>query len=161
MAGALLLIGAGLLAGYMESHKLSVRVEKLEAFLRFLSSAQAEIKYSSMPVEAILQTHGGEITFLSHLSGSATGGSWRSAWDDAVSRHAKEEGFSQKDVALLKGFGSGFGASDTEGQAAHFSLYKTLTASALDEARRDRDRKSKLYLMLGVFGGMAAAILLC
>lgn len=161
LAGALLLIGAGFLAGYMESHKLSVRVEKLEAFLRFLTSAQTEIRYSSMPVDAILQAHGGEISFFSRLRASAANGSWGSAWNDAVGCHAREEGFSEKDLALLKGFGSGFGASDSEGQAAHFGLYKTLTASALDEARRDRDRKSKLYLMLGVFGGMAAAILLC
>lgn len=136
-------------------------MEKLEAFLRFLTSAQTEIRYSAMPVEAILQAHGGEISFLSGLRGSAAGGSWGKSWEDAVSRHAREEGFSQKDVAMLKSFGSGFGASDTAGQIAHFGLYETLTASALDEARQERDRKSKLYLMLGVFGGMAAAILLC
>lgn len=145
----------------MESHKLTVRVEKLESFLRFLSSAQAEIKYSSMPVESVLQAHGGGISFFSCLRGVSAGGSWNEAWNDAVTRHAREEGFFQKDLELLKGFGTGFGSSNTEGQIAHFSLYKTLTASALNEAKEERDRKSKLYLMLGIFGGLAAAILLC
>ena len=147
--------------GYMESHKLAVRVEKLEAFLRFLSSARAEIRYSSMPVESILQAHGEGISFFSCLQGVTAGSSWNEAWDNAVSHHAREEGFFQKDLELLKGFGAGFGSSDTEGQLAHFSLYETLAASALNEAKEERNRKSKLYLMLGVFGGLAAAILLC
>ncbi len=155
------MIGAGFLAGYMESHKLAVRVEKLEAFVRFLSSARAEIRYSSMPVESVLQAHGEGISFFSGLRGAPAGRNWNEAWDEAVSQHAREEGFSPKDLELLKGFGAGFGASDTEGQLAHFSLYETLAASSLKEAREQRDRKSKLYLMLGVFGGMAAAILLC
>lgn len=71
------------------------------------------------------------------------------------------KGLQKKDLDLLNGFGTGFGASDTESQVAHFTLYETLTTSAINEARAERDRKSKLYLMLGVFGGMAAAILLC
>ena len=155
------MIGAGFLAGYMESHKLAVRVEKLEAFLRFLSSAKAEIRYSSMPVESILRTHGEGISFFSLLDGVPAGNSWNKAWNDAVQCHAREEGFFQKDLELLKGFGEGFGSSDTEGQLAHFSLYETLATSALNEAKEEHGRKSKLYLMLGVFGGMAAAILLC
>jgi stage III sporulation protein AB len=145
----------------MESHKLAVRAEKLEAFLRFLSSARAEIRYSSMPVESILLTHGEGISFFSYLHGVTADGAWSDAWNDAVTKHAKDEGFFPKDLELLKGFGAGFGSSDTEGQLAHFSLYENLAASALDEAKKERDRKSKLYLMLGIFGGTAAAILLC
>lgn len=159
--GALLLMAAGFLAGYMESHKLTVRVEKLEAFLRFLSSSRAEIRYSSMPVETILKTHGEGIAFFSRLQGAGGSGNWMETWKKAVSEHAGSEGFSRKDLDLLQGFGTGFGSSDTESQVAHFSLYETLTASAVSEARAERDRKSKLYLMLGVFGGIAAAILLC
>lgn len=156
----MLLIGAGLLAGYMESHKLTLRVEKLELFVRFLSSARAEIRYSSMPVESILQAHGEGISFFSRLRDVSVG-SWNSAWREAVAKHAKNEGFAPKDLEMLEGFGAGFGASDTDGQLAHFGLYETLATSALKEAREERDRKSKLYLMLGIFGGMAAAILLC
>lgn len=157
----LLLIAAGFLVGYMESHKLTVRVEKLEAFLRFLSSARAEIQYSAIPVESILQKHGEGIDFFNYLQGASGCGNWQEMWSNAVFEHAKTEGFSKKDLDLLNGFGTGFGASDTESQVAHFNLYETLTVSAINEARSERDRKSKLYLMLGVFGGMAAAILLC
>lgn len=155
------MIAAGFLAGYMESHKLTVRVEKLEAFLRFLSSSRAEIRYSSMPVESILKLHGEGISFFSGLQGAGGSGNWKEMWQQAVAEHAAGEGFSRKDIDLLNGFGTGFGSSDTESQVAHFKLYETLTATAVSEARAERDRKAKLYLMLGVFGGMAAAILLC
>ena len=155
------MIAAGFLAGYMESHKLTMRVEKLEAFLRLLCSSRDEIRYSSMPVESILKRHGEGISFFSGLQGAGGSGNWKEMWQQAVTEHAAGEGFSRKDLDLLKGFGTGFGSSDTESQVAHFKLYETLTASAVSEARAERDRKSKLYLMLGIFGGMAAAILLC
>lgn len=158
--GALLLITAGFLAGYTESHKLTLRVEKLEAFLRFLSAAKTEIRYSSMPVESIIRRHGEGISFFSYIKEGSSGGDWLSAWNEAV-KHAVNEGFFRKDMELLQGFGAGFGASDTDGQLSHFTLYSELTAAALRDAKEERNRKSKLYLMLGLFGGMAAAILLC
>lgn len=145
----------------MESHKLELRVEKLEAFLRFLSAACAEIRYSSMPVASILQSHSEGISFFSKIKGEDAKKDWLSTWNGAVSEYAPGEGFSQKDVELLKGFGAGFGTSDTQGQLAHFSLYQNLASAALKGAREDRSRKSKLYLMLGIFGGISAAILLC
>lgn len=145
----------------MESHKLTVRVEKLEAFLRFLSAAKTEIRYSSMPVESIIRRHGEGISFFSYLKDVGIGGDWVSAWNEAVAKRALDEGFFHRDVELLKGFGAGFGASDTDGQLSHFSLYANLTAAALNDAKEERNRKAKLYQMLGIFAGMAAAILLC
>lgn len=156
-----MLISAGFLAGFMESHRLAVRVEKLEAFLRFLTAAKAEIRYSSMPVESIVRRHGEGLSFFGGIREGSSGGDWSGAWSEAVSKRAASEGFSRADVELLQGFGAGFGASDTDGQLSHFSLYEDLTATALSAAREERGRKSKLYQMLGIFSGMAAAILLC
>ena len=162
LAGAILLIAAGAFAGSMESHRLTVRVRKLEAFLRFLSSAKTEIRYSAMPVAGIVEKHGGELSFLSACAERcADGEDWPAAWSAAVNEKAGIEGFFSKDLELLRGFGADFGASDTEGQLSHCSLYADLTAAALEGAKEDRNRKSKLYQMLGIFAGMAAALLLC
>ncbi len=145
----------------MESHKLSLRVEKLESFLHFLSAAKSEIRFSALPVAGILQKHSEGIEFFWLIPDGTSGDDWAKSWNGAVLAGAVHEGFSQKDLELLTGFGEGFGTSDTEGQIAHFSLYENLTSSALREAREERNRKSKLYRMLGIFGGTAAAILLC
>jgi stage III sporulation protein AB len=162
LAGAVLLIFAGILAGYMESHKLSVRVEKLEKFLRFLTSAKTEIRYSSMPVESIVQKYGEGLSFLADCAKRNSGGQgWPSAWNESVASRAAGEGFSKKDLDLLYGFGGGFGATDTEGQLSHISLYLGLTAEALKSAKEEREKKSRLYQMLGTFAGIASALLLC
>lgn len=145
----------------MESHKLGLRVEKLEAFQHFLSAAKSEIRYSALPVEEILRKHSEGIEFFSLIPKKTSGESWAESWDRAVRAGAAREGFSPKDFKLLTGFGEEFGSSDTAGQIAHFNLYESLVSSALEEAKGERNRKSKLYRMLGIFGGTAAAILLC
>jgi stage III sporulation protein AB len=160
--GALILIAVGTFAGYMESHRLAMRVEQLEAFLRFLSAAQTEIRFAALPVEQIVQRHGGEIEFL-RICGDCckTDISFLSAWKTGVQSGTKGRGFLAGDIGLLYGFGEGFGASDTEGQLSHCALYSELITENLKNAREEKNRKSKLYQTLGVFSGMAAALLLC
>lgn len=111
-------------------------------------------------MEKVVRDFGGSLSFLSQLDG-AEPGTWRQAWREAVASGARKEGFSREDLGLLYGFGEGFGASDTEGQLAHLSLYEDLTAAAMETARSELSRKARLYRMLGLFGGAAAAILFC
>lgn len=153
---------AGTLAGYMESHKLTRRVERLSAFVRFLSAAQTEIRFSALPVEQIVRRHGKELPFLAQCARlCGEGEDFGNAWAQAVDCDAAREGFLKKDAELLKNFGAGFGASDTEGQLSHCGLYLTLFESSLRSARKDEERKSKLYLMLGICSGAVAALVLC
>lgn len=146
----------------MESHRLVMRVEQLEAFLRFISAAQTEIRFAALPVEQIIQRHGNDLEFLRICGEECKRGSgFFNAWDSGVREGTKGRGFNDKDIALLHRFGSGFGTSDTEGQLSHCSLYYELISDGLKNAREEKIRKSKLYQMLGVFSGMAAALLLC
>ena len=146
----------------MESHRLAVRVEQLETFLRFVSAAQTEIRFSALPVEQIVQKHGDDLEFLKLCGENCKNGyGFMDAWKAGVNAGAKENGFNKKDIALLQDFGSEFGASDTDGQLSHCALYYELVSDRLKNAREEKARKSKLYQMLGVFSGMAAALLLC
>lgn len=157
-----MLIAAGTLAGFTESRRLSLRVQKLEIFLRFLNAAKTEVRYSAAPVAQILQLHGGELGFLKACAEDCGRGShFGEAWRSSVSDRAPKDGFTQPDRELLLSFGEGFGASDTEGQLSHLQLYSDLFAANLKSAKEDRDRKSKLYQMLGIFAGLASALLLC
>lgn len=160
--GALLLIFAGTLLGYTESHKLSVRVEHLESFLRFLSAAKTEIRYSAVPVVQVIERHGSELHFLKECVKRCNDGEgFSQAWKNAVLGNKKSDGFAAHDAELLLSFGEGFGTSDTDGQLSHMELYSGLFRSNLKSAREDRNRKSKLYLTLGVFAGLSSALLLC
>lgn len=139
-----------------------MRVESLESVLQFISAAQTEIRFSALPVEQIIQRHGNDLKFL-RICGEECqkGSSFSTAWLTGIREATKDHGLKEKDIALLRSFGSGFGASDTEGQLSHCSLYYELISDGLKNAREEKTRKSKLYLMLGVFSGMAAALLLC
>ncbi|HHV32107.1 MAG TPA: stage III sporulation protein AB [Clostridiales bacterium] len=162
LIGALMLIAAGTLAGIMESRRLAVRVDQLEAFLRFLSRAQTEIRFAALPVEQIVQRHGGELQFLKRCASGCSGGMpFTVAWQDSVNAAAKEKSFLPGDIDLLRSFGEGFGASDVEGQISHCELYTELIGERLKNARDEKEKKSKLYLTLGVFGGLVAALVLC
>lgn len=146
----------------MESHKLAVRVEQLEAFLRFLSRAQTEIRFAALPVEQIVQRHGEEIPFLRICADNCVQGKpFSAAWEESVKRGTNDRGFLPGDVELLRSFGLGFGASDVEGQLSHCALYTELIGERLKNAREEKDKKSKLYQTLGTFAGIAAALVLC
>ena len=155
--GAVLLVLAGAGAGYLQSHKLRRRKERLRTFLEFLSAARTEISYAALPVEEILERHGQGLDFLAPYFAARTAGApFLQAWDKAV--HSPL--LTQEDRAVVSGFGDGFGASDTEGQMAHCGLYMDLTRKLLAGAEEDCARKCKLYQMLGICGGAVAALVI-
>ncbi len=146
----------------MESHRLTERVEQLEAFLRFLSAAQTEIRFAALPVEQIVQRHGGELEFLRICAKNCSQeGHFAAVWDASVDAGTKGRGFLSGDIELLRGFGKGFGTSDVEGQISHCTLYGELVNENLKNAREEKKRKSRLYQILGTFSGMVAALVLC
>ena len=137
-------------------------MELLEAFLRFLSAAQTEIRFASLPVEQIVQRHGGELEFLRICANNfKQGGHFFTVWNASVDAGTKGQGLLAGDIELLRGFGQGFGASDVDGQLSHCSLYSDLISENLKNAREEKNRKSRLYQILGIFSGMAAALVLC
>ena len=152
-------VSAGL-AGCAESHKLSLRVTELEKFLRFVSSARTEIRYTALPVEELIRRHGGELALWKPCMESLEQGkSFSEAWNDGV-RNSGKMGLTGRDRELLENFGSGLGVTDIEGQLAHCGLYEELTKKGLEEAKEEKGKKARLYQMLGFSAGLAAALLL-
>jgi stage III sporulation protein AB len=128
----------------------------------FLSAAKTEIRYSAVPVVQVIEQHGTALRFLREcVKRCHQEESFSAAWKNTVLNCAKGDGFDAHDTELLLSFGAGFGASDTDGQISHLELYYGLFGANLKSAREDRNRKSKLYLMLGVFAGLSSALLLC
>jgi len=161
LIGIMIVIAASTLVGYMESHKLSVRVEQLEAFWVFITAAKTEIRYTASPVDEIVRRHGNMRLFTLCTEYCQSGSNFSDAWSDAVANGTKGLGLDDKDISLIHDFGAGFGTSDVEGQLAHCKLYAELITARLENAKEAKNRKAKLYFMLGVFAGMAVALLLC
>lgn len=131
------------------------RVGRLESFLKFLNAAKSEIRYTASPVEQILFRQGGGLDFQPECLRALEEGSYfQQAWETCAGK-----GWDKRDIPLLLEFGRGFGATDLEGQLAHCDLYLQLANDRLEEAKRERDVKSKLYRTLGISGGIAAVLL--
>lgn len=65
-----------------------------------------------------------------------------------------------QDKKLFADFVRGLGASDTQGQLSHVSLYAQLLEEHLAEASQDQKMRSKLFVGLGLFAGITICVLL-
>ena len=155
IAGLILLAAACAGIGLAESRKLSEREKQLEGFLRFLTAAQAEIRYSSLPVGELIFSHRRSALVLEACAQLMEQGEpFQQAW-----RQASQTG-GRQDVSFFRAFGRELGTTDMEGQMSHLKLYRELTAARLREASADREKKGRLYRQLGIFGGIAVALVL-
>lgn len=64
------------------------------------------------------------------------------------------------DMKIFCDFIGGLGSSDMENQLNHIDLYDTLVSQHLKEASDDLIKRSKLYVALGLFGGITVSMLI-
>lgn len=162
--GCLLVIAAGGTAGWIQSHKLTMRVRFWEQFIGLVSALETEIRYSAGGLTQLLSKHSGDEEALSFLGECVravqAGAPFPMAWQDAVGKIPTEYGLTQEDKSLLRDFGGGLGVSDMQGQLSHCQLHQELAAVRLKGAREEKQKKSKLYFMLGLFLGIGIALLI-
>ena len=161
LIGIAVILAACVMAGYSESRKLSLRAEQLEKFIQFITNAKTEIRYSAMPVHQIVEKHSEGMRLLSKCAEyCGTGLEFPAAWKRGVQEGTAGLGLKKEDLKVMREFGEGLGATDLDGQLAHCELYLQMVSSRLEDAKKEKATKSKLYLMLGVSAGLAAALLL-
>lgn len=80
----------------------------------------------------------------------------RSSLEQAGEKLLKDPG----DLELYRGLVRGLGESDVQGQLEHLDLYGSLLETSLAGAREERERKSRLYVCLGLFGGVVLCLVL-
>ncbi len=159
-----MLIAAATGVGIVESLKLSARVRYLEQYIGFISTVETEIRYCAPSLAQILQRHRGDSAFCACFEDCAAEGEetpFPERWEQSVRRIPASSGLTGEDLRLIADFGKGLGASDIEGQLSHCRLGTELAATRLDRAREEKQKKSRLYIMLGLCSGIGAALLLC
>ena len=151
--------------GYTASRKLLMRVLFLESLLKFINFLEVEIRYTTNPLPKLFEKYEDK-EFLSDslrqcLKNMETGLSIDKAWQKAIDEVPSSYGLSKQDKRIIKDFGENLGVTDVDGQLSHCSLNAQLINTSLENAREEKLRKSKLYIMLGLFGGIALALILC
>ena len=166
IVGLVLITLAGIWLGLSAASGLNRRAAALDAMEKLVARIASQIRYTAAPVGELMLSASRTAEFrpLRFLEavGSAmeTEGDFPRLWAEAVSREGGACRFATQDEELLREFGKGLGASDTEGQTAHCRLYGELFSRQAEAARREVANKGKLYIMLGLAGGLGLSLLL-
>lgn len=164
--GLLLIVVSGALLGFYAASGLSRRSSALERIQRLIAHIGSQIRYTAAPTGEILKTAAASAEFrsLEFLKAAAgrldADGDCHAAWQYGVSHYGKVTGLTLADVELLQHFGEGLGRTDVEGQLENCRICAEQLTQRLESARREAAAKHRLYLTLGVTGGMAMALLL-
>lgn len=147
-----LLILCGFAAGLSEAARLRMRRRELVVFADALSILKSAVEYTAGDLRSLLRI-AGENAFLERI---CTGDDPVRAWRDAA--QAFFTNTSDRDFA--ENFAGGFGKTDLNGLLSYITLYEEKTARLLRQAEAAAESKCRLYTMLGLFSGTAAAMLL-
>lgn len=164
--GALLIILASSLTGFMLSRTLMLRVSQLREIRRGLKLLETEMLYSAsfLPsalerVSALLPPGTGIIfkrtaEHLASMSGLAPEEAWHLALrGQSVNMHLKEE-----DLEILEELGDLFSSVSREDQEKHFRYIQNLLEEREKFAVEDLDKNSRLYQYFGICAGLIVVI---
>lgn len=165
ITGCILILLAGAAAGYVQSRKLSMRVSFLEQCVRLVSALETEIRYNAGSIGELIKKHIQDSPYHSFLKNCLQnlqrGSPFEKAWSGCVEAIPREYGLLEEDRAALDEFGKGLGVSDTDGQVNHCKLYLGVLRDRLKDAKTEKEKKGKLYFMLGTSLGAGIVLLLC
>lgn len=154
------------LTGFYLSQQVRNRIRELERFNRLFTVMQTQIEYSQLPTATLLKTlclcsEFADFPFiLSVYTDFSAGSSLPSAWSQALREYQKHSALKTEDITLLEEFCSVFGTTDKFGQSANCAYYTSRLAKLTDELRKSEKTATRLYMSLGVFGGLFLTILL-
>ncbi len=159
-----MIIIAGATAGFLQSDKLDKRVKFIENYISFINDINTKIRYSMQPIEYIIKDCGkceNLLSFVNSISAKLEKKiPFRKAWEDSIIVLKNENILKAKDLSLVKEFGTKLGSSDVKGQTAHCQLSINMAKEELKLAREEKEKKSKLYKMLGLSLGLCVALLM-
>lgn len=141
------------------------RIHALEQALLLLNAVQNELAYCRTPVRELLRRLAlrgefSELPFLHLCSRMCEQGvPFPQAWSNALQKRAAALPLRRDDVELLLAFGAQLGTTDLNGQISLCRLYARLFEERLSQAREWKSRYAKLYMSLGVLGGLLAWVL--
>ncbi len=130
----------------------------------FLHFTEASIRYTALPVPELLERYcreNGRLELIALCRERLSQGLlFPLAWEQAAICSAKRNSLPERDLQLLRDFGSGLGTSDVEGQVSHCELFKASAAEVRQNAKEERQRKGRLSVLLGVLLGLGIDLVL-
>ena len=161
--GGIFIVVCGTLGGIYFSLRLKKKSEFLEQYLIFLNRVRTMIEYGNMSVRDIF----GELKNISVIEPVLTdtekflddGENFENAWKMSVDKNMKE--FDKSDIEMIYFFGKSFGVTDKNGEISKIDLHSQMIKERLDTLKNDMASKTRIYRILGMFGGVLAAVMIC
>lgn len=163
--GAVLIIGATSMAGFVWAERLSDRCELLKSWLRLLDILQTEIGYQTrMLPEIFLQM--AQLSYDDYLGESlrkcagelkfGSGKGVAEVWEQLV--FSRAEFLTNGDLEILLGLGNYLGSTDRADQVNRIKVCMANLELNLKEAESKKKTKSNLYRYLGFACGAVVVL---
>lgn len=172
--GFLRLVGAALVLiscsglGFSKASEWNARLKAAECLRKMLFLLKGEIVYGGSPLtEALERTGrkgGGEIGSLfqrvSLRLSEQSGEPFYTIWQEEIDTLPANAHLSKEDRQELKEFGEHLGYLDRTMQERTILLYLEQLDITIEDLRKHRQEKNRLYTSLGVMGGLFLAIVM-
>ena len=163
--GGMLIIICGTLGGIYASLISKNKAAFLEQYLIFLNQVRTMIGYGHMSVRDIFR----ELKNISVIEPVLTdteaflddGENFENAWKKSVDKNMKNMYFDRADIEAVYFFGRSFGLTDKDGEISKIELHSQMMKERLDRLKNDIASKTKIYRILGMFGGVLTAVMIC
>ena len=166
MIGAVLLMTAGVGYGISERRALLRRIGALERCERLIHRIAEHIRCTAAPMHEVLHRLAASKEWSTFpllkevVARLSEDGEFVIAWTEAVTRCAEEWRLSERERDVLTNFAAGLGKTDVEGEYRYCEQYESYLKDCLQIRRAEWQTHGRLYTVLGVCGGGAAALLL-
>lgn len=138
------------LFGAYQSFKLKKRKDNLNTILLFLNRMGTSIRYRNDDLFLLVSKCVDDVLLpLKNVNSSL----------DDYSEEIRKLPLNREDKALLQKFFSQLGATDIDGQISHINLYTEFFNELYEKSKKDIESKSKLFLMSGIFAGLAFVVM--
>ncbi len=145
------IIIASLAVGLYYSSRLSQRVSVLSDMISLLEEVNAKIKYTAAPLAELFENNFTGFRFEVNQP-------FERQFSELVHRY--NDVLTTEDLRLLDELGRDLGTSDVDSQQRLIRLSITVLTQQRDQAQTEVTNKGKLYRILPLSAGIAAAILL-
>jgi stage III sporulation protein AB len=166
--GALLVIGAGFLAGLCFSQRLTERCRLLKIWFHSLEIMKAEIHYQNKLLPEVFQRVAlliGDPCFqavfkeLAGLVEFGSGAELSEVWSKTIAQTGSLS-LTKSDYVALHELGNYLGSTDREDQCERIKLCQSRLQNNIQIAEIDRDKKINLYRYLGFAAGALLVLFL-
>lgn len=168
LAGAMLIVAAGTLLGFLQASRLVRRPRQIRQMVNALQRLETEIAYGLTPLPQALAAVGRRTAkpLAALFAGAADalraadGASARDSWLAAVDRCWPATAMGPNERETVRQLGYTLGVSDREEQIKHLRLAVKQLQDEEGTAREEQRRYEKMWRSAGVLGGLLIVILM-